>query len=268
MSSCAAPERETLVFLAAGSLDPQQRAVAVAHLDSCPECRLEWPALRELVDGLRELHLTSQEVVAAAANGRDPEHLASCARCRDEVESLRQVDRDLGRPRRVVTQPWPLAAALVLGVSAGLLLRPVLVPEAPRLAVPERAAADVQRIADLERQLNAPEQPRLNVPLVELQPDALRGGGAGAVALRRSQGRALLVLASLNERRFDDYVVEVLAPSGSRAFRSGGLARTAQGTFSLELPLTALEPGPHEILLFGVVEGREQRLERFRIRIE
>ncbi|MGE0452151.1 MAG: anti-sigma factor [Vicinamibacteria bacterium] len=268
MSSCAAPEREILVFLAAGSLDPQQRAAAAAHLEGCPECRREWPALRELVDGLRDLHLTSEEVVTAAATGRHADHVALCARCREEVESLRLVARDLGGSRRFAPRTWPVAAALAVGIATGLLLRLALLPPAPPPAVPSRAAADVRRIAELEGRLNAPERLRLNVPLVELQPDPLRGRGADAVSLRREQGRALLVLASLDERRFDDYIVEVVAPAGSLLFRSGGLARTAHGTFSLELPLSQLEPGPHEILLLGVSAGREHRLERFRIRIE
>jgi anti-sigma factor RsiW len=265
--NCQESERGALTFLAAGTLDEPERAAVIAHLEGCPACQAEWPGVRRLVEGLRELHLTPQQVIDAAVSGAHGDHLRLCGRCRDEVETLRLVDRDLARSRPKVALAWKLAASLAVGAGAGLLLRPELLPEASPAAA-ARAAADVRRIEELERRLDELERPQPNVPLVELQPDSLRGGQAGVVSLRRAQGRALLVLASLDERRFDDYVVEVVAPAGTALFRGAGLARTPQGTFSLELPLARLLPGPYQILLFGVAAGREHRLERFEIRIE
>jgi hypothetical protein len=125
--TCQAAERESLTFLAAGTLGPQERATALAHLQACASCGAEWPALSGLFSGLRELHLKTEEVVAAAADGRDPEHAALCQACRDEIADLRAVQASLrsSHGRGMLSPRWvaSLAASLVVVLAGWLALR-------------------------------------------------------------------------------------------------------------------------------------------------
>ena len=121
---CAAPERELVPFLAAGSLTGEERSRVQAHASGCAACGAELAASRSLLEGLAAAHLTADEVVDAAWDGAVPAHLADCARCRDEVEAIRASAADLGRQG---TRPslWrrpelAWAAALVLAIPAGL----------------------------------------------------------------------------------------------------------------------------------------------------
>ena len=121
---CAAPERELVPFLVAGSLADGDRAAVERHLDGCGACREELAACRALVAGLEAAHLTSDEVVDAAWDGAAPAHLADCARCRDEVALVRASTADLQR-LEVLPSVWrrpelAWAAALLLAIPAGL----------------------------------------------------------------------------------------------------------------------------------------------------
>jgi hypothetical protein len=263
--SCESPEREALTFLAAGSLGADEQAAAAAHLAGCADCRAEWPALRKLVVELRELHLTPEEAEDVARRGTRPEHLELCARCSQEVETLRSVQRSLPARPPARVPAWSLAAALTIGVAAGVLLRSAAAPPA---AAPSRHADDVRRLAELERRVAQLEGPRLNVPVVELHPDALRSGSAGATRVSKQDERVLLVLASLEERRFDDYLVELVAADGRVALREQGLRRDAAGVFRLELPLAPLAAGRYALRLSGVRGGREERLESYTLLVE
>src|SRR5688500_14731321 len=122
--SCEAPESEALIFLAAGTLAPHEQAAAAAHLGGCAACRAEWPELRGLVEGLREQHLSPEQIVAAAETGARDDHIELCRRCADEVAALREVNRRLrgGRVPAVVPA-WSLAAVLAVGIAAGYLVR-------------------------------------------------------------------------------------------------------------------------------------------------
>jgi len=127
---CAAPERELVPFLAAGSLTDDERGRVQAHVDGCAACGAELVASRALFEGLGSAHLTADEVVDAAWGGAVPAHLADCAHCRDEVEAVRGSVADLGRETArpsVWRRPelaW--AAALLLALPAGLYVAAAL----------------------------------------------------------------------------------------------------------------------------------------------
>lgn len=133
---CAAPERELVPFLAAGSLTGDERARAEAHAGGCAACRDELAASRALLAGLGEAHLTADEVVEAAWDGPEPSHLADCPRCREEVAAVRASAADLGRPQGTRDPVWrrpelAWAAALLLAIPAGLYVAGALRSGAP-----------------------------------------------------------------------------------------------------------------------------------------
>jgi hypothetical protein len=95
--SCASPLRELVTFWLAGTLDPAEAEEVARHVTSCADCRADVSDGRMVFEGLRELHLTADEVVAAAASELTSPHLLVCSRCRDEVATLQAVNADLGK---------------------------------------------------------------------------------------------------------------------------------------------------------------------------
>ena len=113
------------LLLAAGTLGPAERETALRHAAGCAECRRELEETEAMVNGLRDLHLSVDEIVAAAWDGTRPAHLEHCPRCRDEVALVNGVNADLRRSAgpRLATRPagaWlPLAAILALAAPVG-----------------------------------------------------------------------------------------------------------------------------------------------------
>jgi hypothetical protein len=126
---CDASERELLLFLLAGSLSAAESEVVLAHVAGCAACAEELAASRVLVEGLRDQHLTSEEVVAAAWDGGHDSHLAVCPRCRSEVDELRsEVGRLAPRDAPAGARAWPpallaAAASVAVVVTATVLYR-------------------------------------------------------------------------------------------------------------------------------------------------
>ena len=204
---CAAPERELVPFLAAGSLTGEERSRVQAHASGCAACGAELAASRSLLEGLAAAHLTADEVVDAAWDGAAPAHLADCARCRDEVEAIRASAADLGRQG---TRPslWrrpelAWAAALVLAIPAGLYVAGALrggpadgpVVRGPSLTSRVTAPRPVTLAADAATVL----------PRAEVLLDFARAGGArpppGGAPRRRARGDALGGHAARGHRR-------------------------------------------------------------------
>ena len=122
--SCSFHERELVTFWLAGTLDPDEAERVSRHVDGCDDCRTGLVDGRTVVDGLRELHLRSDEAVAAAAGDVNPPHLLVCSRCRGEVALLRSINADLTRDNaaRRWMHAWlvPTAVAAVLLLGVGL----------------------------------------------------------------------------------------------------------------------------------------------------
>ena len=131
---CAAPEHGLIPFLAAGTLDAEERAAAAAHAQACPVCAAELQEVRALLDGLRATHLTPDEIVEAAESGEAIAHLDLCAACRAERDALREVNGTLRQDSRPTWWRRPelaWAAALVMSVPAGLFVAGAVRPEPP-----------------------------------------------------------------------------------------------------------------------------------------
>ena len=130
--TCSSPERELLTFWLAGTLDPDESRAVSQHLEGCADCRAGVGEGRVLIDGLRQLHLTADEVVAAAADALTLPHLLVCSRCRDEVALLRAVNTELatasGRPAR----SWQWRILGVAAAAAAILIGAFLLAPPPR----------------------------------------------------------------------------------------------------------------------------------------
>jgi hypothetical protein len=122
---CAAPERELIPFLAARTLSEEETVRAEAHLEGCAACRAERADCSALLEGLAVTHLTPDEIVETAWEGATPAHLDHCARCRDEVATIRESTADLQHLAVPAVPLWQRpqlawAAALLLAIPAAL----------------------------------------------------------------------------------------------------------------------------------------------------
>lgn len=135
--SCSSELRELVTFWAAGTLSRDEADAVARHVAGCDECRAAAIEGAALIDGIRELHLTSDEIVATAAGDLTSPHVLVCPRCRDEVALLRDLNADLAqgailperhgwRARRV----WLPTAVAALAASVGLVAF-LVVPRRP-----------------------------------------------------------------------------------------------------------------------------------------
>jgi hypothetical protein len=126
---CSSPERDLLTFWLAGSLDAGEAERVARHVATCDSCRSDAAEARELIEGLRTLHLTAEEVAAVAAGEMESPHVLACEQCRHEVAQLKEVNATLaaGSGRSPLRRRWmPLGVAAL--AAAADVADVVLVP--------------------------------------------------------------------------------------------------------------------------------------------
>lgn len=100
-----------------------------------------------MVEDLREMHLTAEEVVDVAWGEATSPHLELCGRCREEVETVRQLNAALAaaasatRSWRWARRPGLGLAATVVALLAGILVYRVSGPRAAPASPTTRPAA-------------------------------------------------------------------------------------------------------------------------------
>jgi hypothetical protein len=309
--SCAAPEKDLLVFLAAGTLAPSEETAALQHASSCPQCKGDLAEAAQLARGVRSLHLTSEEVVDAAWEGKRPPHLDVCPPCDAEVAAVQRSSEELrgaGGPAlrlasiRTPDQGWSrlgsalsnaavaysgMAASILVALFLGQHLQTLRVENQrlreERRALPqggtaaalaeaqrERAAA-ARRSDELQAQVVLLSQPRLNVPIANLEPSGARRGGSPAapvVEVPEAAGLVTVVLHLEQARQERSYSVEIRDADGRSVWRGGGLLKSAVDTFTLGLPRTLFPAGAYEIRLSAEEGPRSTLVETYALRLQ
>jgi hypothetical protein len=115
------------------------------------------------------------------------------------------------------------------------------------------------------RQENARlEEPAVNAVIVDLaaEGEQVRGGERESVKLSSAGGHAFLDVDAAGLPVHPDYEVEILSgPGTGRTLWTGRhLKRSQEDHFSLDLSSGFLSPGPYRLRLFGVEEGRREKL--------
>jgi hypothetical protein len=119
------------------------------------------------------------------------------------------------------------------------------------------------RVAILSGELGALRRPRVNIPIVNLEPAGFTRGDRSPAAVAAAHPAVVI----LNPPRFPvagSYGVEVVAPDGRRLWTGAGLLPTAAGNFHLELPENLLAPGEVRIRL---LQGRDEVVAEFALRV-
>jgi hypothetical protein len=125
------------------------------------------------------------------------------------------------------------------------------------------------RARSLLRDLHLRDQPRANPIVVDLSSSNSRGAGPSRTEVPAGAGDLVLILHPDEAPSFPDYRAEVLATTDGHALWAvRGLARSAEGTFSLVVPRRSLPPGAYLLRLSGIDEsGRARSLGEFGLRL-
>ena len=243
-----------------GRLTPEEEERFEEHLLECSECRLQ---VEREEDFQNSLHTVAAEEVARAT-------------------AQAGVIAWLGR--RAV-RGWLLAVALLLlaalpawllrersrlqgeiGQLQGALARPSAPVPSPAPPAPDDSAEKQKLLADLvyQREANARlneqlaqlTRPQVNTPIVSL--GLVRGdeGNANRVELGR-QPHWIVLAVELPPETAKSYRATLATAGGKTVWQGEGLTPNADGTVTISLYSTQLEPGPHRLRLTAVdVQGK------------
>ena len=135
---------DNLPALVAGRLDQDQVSLVESHVRECDSCKQEVDALARMRDAIHfysESEHVAVRLLVAYTGGSlvgDPRsdveaHLAECAHCQSEAETLRRLSpEDSPEPSRR-NSPWKLAFAISTAASLVLGLTLVMRTEGPRV---------------------------------------------------------------------------------------------------------------------------------------
>lgn len=253
-----------------GKLSPEEAASFEEHSMSCPECLDRLETAEKLRLGLRTV--AAREVAAEAVK--------------------------LGLLARLVRSrlaPFALTALLLVAVlPAGLLWRragrlegelaqtreqlreelsrpmptPAPDPNDPELGVlRSQLEAERQEKERLAAELEKTGEPRINVPVVPLSPERSVPGAAPTTRISLSSSPELLILLlELDATDFPSY--HATLTGGRTVWHLSHLRPDAQGTLTLALPATRLQPGDFTVRVEGLpAQGRPAPVADFSFRL-
>jgi hypothetical protein len=243
-----------------GRLAPEEEERFEEHLLECPECRLQVEREEDFQDSLHTV--ATQEAVRATAR----------------VGAIAWLIRRRG---------WLLVAALLLLAALPLwllrersrlqseigqlqadLARPSAVPgPAPAAPAPSGDPAEKERLlaevaaqkdanSKLSERLARLGRPQVNVPIFSL--GFLRGeeGTTNRVALGK-QPQWIVLSVELPPETAKSYRATLTTAGGKTVWEGAGLIPNADGTVTVSLYSSDLEPGPHRLRLTAVdAQGR------------
>ncbi len=245
------PSSETLLAYHGGELSEKERSGLHAHLAWCPGCAqtiLDMTAFPNIEVRAESLERTPEEEAA------DWQAIQERLRADETDVSTDSAAPPAARPRKArrrisYTPLHALAASLVLAVL-GLSFW----------------------VLQLKQQVTELDQVQVNVFVSDLEAvggEASRDVGTVAtIAVPPGMDRVVLLLSYTGFQPFDDFEVEILDARGSLLWSHGGLARTPEGSFSVEISKSRLPTGRYEIRLYGS-EGEDKKpLASYRTHIE
>jgi hypothetical protein len=246
---------------------------------------------RSLSSGGSRANCLDEETFAALLSGEPDSraradagsHIALCEDCAEEFRASRPLgglfEREAGKRSSLAPLGLALAATVLLAAGLGVALHRSRV-ETGRLealleqhvAERDRAVAEARRtrdaeVASLRESLDSALSPRLDAPIVDLDPfDATRGAGRDPVSTVDVSGGADLVTLILNfppRRPRDGFHVEVLDEGGGLRFEGKALAKGERASVNLTL---SREVAPEGLYRIRVTEG-DRAIADYRVRL-
>jgi hypothetical protein len=249
----------------------------------------EMPAQGACLDDATWERLAARELTAFERE-RALEHVTTCAACRTIYRSLRTLDLEArrfdpgvpGGPQGAAETAFggidsraawlgrrQLAAAVLAVVTIGALAwwNLSLRRANARLETTLARASDTET-AELRRRLAEASAPQLNVPLVSLEPDALRSEpGAATVVLPPDASLLTIVLNTADDRDYQDHELKILDGRGSLVWSGRGLRKSPRNTFTLSVPKDVLGVGEYRLELIGLRDGQAGTTQAYQLHV-
>ena len=272
------PPQQDLIKAASGQSSRVERGRVADHLIACADCAEEYRLLTALQPWAAN---AARAIAPTASRSQQPRLLWPSLIPYAAAAALFLTALGLGTWALLLrNENQRLAAALTGPPQGGGRAE---VPAAatggdPTIELRRRLEEAVQRSNQVESQLSALEKeartslaPQLNVPIVDLEPDALRGAAppVKVVALPAGTEIITLVLATTTaDRKFAEYGLEIAGRAGSIVWRGSGLRKSPYDTFTVALPRRLIPDGEYRVSLVGIDGGRREVLDRYAIRTE
>ena len=273
------PPQQDLIEAAGGESSRENRGRIADHLMACSDCAEEYRLLSALKPWATD---AARAIAPTAVRSQRPSLLWPSLVPYAAAATLLVTTLGLGTWALLLrNENQRLSATLTRppqgSGGAGV---PAAAPSAdPTAELRRRLEEAVQRSNQFESQLSGlknearpPLEPQLNVPIVDLEPDALRGAAARpvkVVALPAGTEIITLVLATTTTNRtFAEYGLEIADRAGSIVWRGAGLRKSPYDTFTIALPRRLIPDGEYRVSLVGIDRGRREVLNRYAIRTE
>jgi hypothetical protein len=110
-------------------------------------------------------------------------------------------------------------------------------------------------------------RPRVASAQEMLMPDRTRGGEPDAPSVTARGESYVLGLPVMTQQQFAHYRLEVADASGRSLWKSDPLLPPADGNLVMFMPRRFLKPGQYQVILYGLANPSEQRLETYSVRV-
>ena len=296
---------EAMTRAAEGGLSQSEREVIADHLMACSDCAEEYRILRELKPWAERAAVSAYEKESAmgavsAPPGEEarvvPRQLGWAGRAgRAGSEGWASWERRLAGIFSAGFETYAIAAALLVISLACVAWVISLNRENARMAArlneqlasrdqASQSLTDARReleaaarrseqqqteIAELRRSVDDLSQPQVNVPITDLEQQAIRGGGDGATTVTAPVGANIftLILHVADGPSFPDYALEVIDGRGQRLMRARSLRKSQLNTFTVALPRRLLPAGQYRLKLYGLRPGHGEVVAEYQMRL-
>jgi len=290
---------EAMTRAAEGGLSQSEREVIADHLMACSDCAEEYRILRELKPWAERAAVSAYERESAiksvsAPPGKEarvvPRQLGWAGRA-----GWASWARRLAGIFSAGFETYAIAAALLVVSLACVAWVISLKRENARMwarlneqlasrdqasqsltdarreleAAARRAEQQQTEIAELRRSVDDLSQPQVNVPITDLEQQAIRGGGDGATTVTAPVGANIftLILHVADGPSFPDYALEVIDGRGQRLMRARSLRKSQLNTFTVALPRRLLPAGQYRLKLYGLRPGHGEVVAEYQMRL-
>lgn len=229
------------------------------------------------------LAMTARGEIGAAERERVADHLATCADCSEELKLIGPLQAwsertavAYGRePQSAAGTPWlwawQLATVLLVVAAGGMLAWNMVLRQEKADLIATATPPQIVPIAPIgDPTLPASIRGAVNVPILDLQADALRGAAPGrpVASVPADAPLVTLILATDSRNTAAIYRLDVVNAAGQAVWESEALRMTPYNTFTLALSPRELGAGVFHLQLFRVNGDRREPIERYSLRVD
>lgn len=128
------------------------------------------------------------------------------------------------------------------------------------------------QLAERTREVERLSQPRINIPIVDLNPgDSTRGNSPGSlttVDLPAGVNFFTLILNIAIQQDYPDYELNVVDSNGKLVWRRGGLQKNEWNNFTVGFSRRLIPAGKYRMKIYGLRNSRRELLEDYAVSVK